>query len=99
MTVLAFDGAVLVRDTGVVAGRCHAVMGAQRLIATRLVEPRIVIEIAECGREAVGTVLERHASKREERVLLCHHDWVRADGCGWRIHDRISGPTAGSSRM
>jgi hypothetical protein len=44
-------------------------MGAQRLIAARLVELRTVIEIAKRRREAVGTVLERHAAKREERVL------------------------------
>jgi hypothetical protein len=52
-------------------------MGAQRLIAARLVEPSIVIEIAKRSREAVGTVLERHAAKRKERVLQADGDlWV-----------------------
>ncbi len=67
--MLALDGAILMRHAGVVAGRCHAVMGTQRPIAVRLVEPGIVIEIAKRRREAVGTVLERHAAEREERVL------------------------------
>jgi len=44
-------------------------MGAQRLVAACLVDPGIVIEIAERRREAVGTMLERHATEREERVL------------------------------
>jgi len=69
VAVLALDGAIFVRHPGVIAGWCHAVMGAQRLIATRLIEPSIVIEIAKCRREAVGTMLERHPAEREERVL------------------------------
>ena len=44
-------------------------MVAQRFIAARLVDPRIVIKIAERGGEAVGTVLDRYPAKREERVL------------------------------
>jgi len=33
MAMRTLDGAVLVRDTGVVAGWRHAVMGAERLVA------------------------------------------------------------------
>jgi hypothetical protein len=69
MSVLTFDGAVLVRHPGVVAGRYHLVVRAQRLIATGLVEPGIVIEIAERGRETVGAVLDRHAAERPKGVL------------------------------
>jgi hypothetical protein len=44
-------------------------MAAQSLIAARLVDPSIGIKIAERRGEAVGTVLERHPAKREQRVL------------------------------
>jgi len=63
MSVLTFDGAVLVRHPGVVAGRRHLVVRAQRLVATRLVDPGIVIEIAERRRQTVRPVLDRHAAE------------------------------------
>jgi hypothetical protein len=69
MSVLTFDGAVLVRHPGVVAGRRHLVVRAQRLVATRLVDPGIVIEIAERGGQAVGPVLNRYAAERPKGVL------------------------------
>ena len=63
------DGAVLVGNAGVVAGRRHAVVGAQRLIALSLILQGIALEIAERRREAVAAMLERRAAKRPERVL------------------------------
>jgi hypothetical protein len=60
MAVLALNGATLVRDPGIVAGWCYAVMGAQGLVATRRVDANIVIEIAERGGQAVGTMFEGH---------------------------------------
>jgi hypothetical protein len=64
MSVLTFNGAVLMRHPGVIAGWCHLVVCAQRLVATRLVDLGIVIEIAERGRQTVGAVLNRHAAER-----------------------------------
>jgi len=67
--MLTFDGAVLVRHSGIVAGRRHLVVRAQRLVAPRLVDPGIVIEIAERGGETVGAVLSGHAAERPKGVL------------------------------
>ena len=50
MTVRALDGAVLMGDAGVVAGRGHAVVTAQFLIAVGHVGAGILVEIAEGGR-------------------------------------------------
>jgi len=69
MAVLALDRAVLVRDARVVAGRGHAVMLAQRLVAAGLVGGGIAVEVAEGGREAVGAMLGRCAAKRPQGVL------------------------------
>jgi len=69
MSVLAFHGAVLVRDAGVVAGRRHAVMGAESLVTAGLVEAGVVIEIAERGGEAVKAVFARHAAQAPQGVL------------------------------
>src|SRR4051794_29475202 len=69
MAVRAFDRAVLVRHAAIVAGRLHAVMGAQRLVAARLILPRIVVEIAEGGRQAIAAMLQRCAAERPQRVL------------------------------
>jgi hypothetical protein len=41
--MLAFDGAVLVRHAGVVAGRGHPVMGTQRLVADCLVGAGVIV--------------------------------------------------------
>ena len=69
VAMLALDGAVLVRDTGVVAGRRHPVVGTQRLVATCLVGAGVIIEVAERSRQAVGPVLDRHAAERPKCVL------------------------------
>jgi hypothetical protein len=69
MSMLTFDVAVLMRHSGIVAGRRHLVVRAQRLVAPRMVDPGIVIEIAERGGETVGAVLSRHAAERPKGVL------------------------------
>ncbi len=76
MAVRAFDRTVLVRHAAIVAGRLHAVMRAQRLVAARLILPRVVVEIAEGGRQAVAAMLQRGAAERPQRILQplgqCH---------------------------
>src|SRR3981189_459902 len=69
MAVRAFDRAVLVRDAPIIAGRLHAVMRAQRLVAARLILPRVVVEIAESGRQAVAAMLQGSAAERPQRIL------------------------------
>ena len=69
VAVRALHRAVLVGEAGVVAGRRHAVMGAQRLVAAGQVVFGLPVEVAESGREAVGAVLARGAAERPERVL------------------------------
>ena len=63
-------------DAGVVAGRRHAVMGAERLVAERQILLGVGIEIAERGRQAVATMFVRHAAERPQRILqaLCQSD-------------------------
>ncbi len=69
MAVRTFDRAVLMRDAAIVAGRLHPVMGAQRVIAPGQVLARILVQVAERGREAVAAMLERRAAERPQRVL------------------------------
>jgi hypothetical protein len=69
VAVRALDRAVLVREPGVVAAGCHAVVGAQRVVAPGQVLGRVAPEVAEGGREAVAAVLARRAAERPERVL------------------------------
>src|SRR5271168_5234385 len=51
MAVGALDGAVLVADAGIVAGRRHAVVGAERFVALRQILLGVGVEIAEGRRE------------------------------------------------
>ena len=44
-------------------------LGAQGLVATRLVDASIVIEIAERGGQAVGTMFDGHPAERPKCVL------------------------------
>ena len=69
MAVRALDRTVLVRHASIVAGRLHAVMRAQRLVATRLILPRVIIKIAEGGGQAVAAMLRRGAAERPQRIL------------------------------
>ena len=51
-------------------------MSAQRLVASRLVLPRVIVEIAEGSRQAVAAVLQRGLAERPQRILQtlrqCH---------------------------
>ena len=69
MAVRAFDRTVLVRYAAIVAGQLHAVMRAQRLVATREILPRVTIEVAEGGRQAVAAMLQGSAAERPQRIL------------------------------
>src|SRR5665213_3185467 len=69
MAMRAFDRAVLVRHARIVAGRRHAVMAAQRLVARRQILLGVGAEIAERGREAVASVLLGDPAQRPQGVL------------------------------
>src|SRR4051794_6327933 len=70
MAVRAFDRAVLVRHAAIVAGRLHAVMNTQSLIAARLILPRIVVEITECRRQAAAAMQQQGAAERSAPRFL-----------------------------
>src|SRR5690348_12056553 len=71
-----FDRAVLMRQAPMVAGRLHAVMCAQCLVAPRLILPCVGVEIAEGGRETVAAMLQSGPAERPQCVLQtlrqCH---------------------------
>ena len=67
--VRALDGAVLVGDTAVVAGRDHPQVGAKFAVATGVVAGVGTVAIAEAGAEAVGAVLRRHPAAEGQGVL------------------------------
>src|ERR1700728_4877692 len=69
MTVDAFDRAVFVSDALVVAGRCHAIMGADLLVAAGEGLFFRGAEVTEGCRQAVAAMMERRAAKRPERIL------------------------------
>ena len=69
VAVRPFHRPVLVGEAGVVARRRHAVVGAERLVASGQVLLGSFIEVAEGGREAVGAVLAWGAAERPEGVL------------------------------
>jgi hypothetical protein len=64
MAVRALDRTVLVRYASIVAGRLHAVMATQRLVAPGLILPRVGVEIAEGSRQAVAAMLQRSLAER-----------------------------------
>src|SRR5438477_4758134 len=86
MAVRTFDRTVLVRYASIIAGRLHAVVRAKRLVTTRLVLPRVVVEIAEGGRQAVAAMLQRGAAERPQRVLQplgqCHKAFAAEHNMG-----------------
>src|SRR5277367_5115884 len=69
MAVGTLDRTVLVADARIVAGRRHAVIGAERLVARRQILLRLGAQIAERRRQAVGAVLFGNATERPQRVL------------------------------
>ena len=69
MAVGTFDRAVLVTDAQIVAGRRHAVMGAERLVASRQIFLGVGVQITKSGRKAVATMLFGRAAQRPQGVL------------------------------
>ena len=69
MAVRALDCAVLVGNARIVAGRPHAVMAAQLLVAAREVFLGVALEVAEGGRQTVGTMALRNPAERPQRIL------------------------------
>src|SRR3546814_8938739 len=69
MPVRALDAAVLVGDAGIVAGRRHAVMDAQGVVAAGQVLLCVPVQVAEGGRQAVGAMLARRGAQRPEGGL------------------------------
>ena len=64
-----FDRAVLMRHAAVVAGGFHAVVLAQRPVAPGHVLDRVLAQVAERRRQAVGAVLAGRAAEMPQRVL------------------------------
>ena len=58
-------------------------MRAQRLVAARLILPRVVVEIAKGGRQAVAAMLQGNTAERPERILQafgqCHEALAAED--------------------
>ena len=69
MAMRAFDRTILMRHTGIVAGRRHAVVAAERLVACRQILFGVGTEIAERGREAVASVLLWNPAQRPQSIL------------------------------
>src|SRR5579863_9772272 len=65
----ALDGAVLVRDAAVVAGRHHPEMDDKRREAPGQVFSIRQGQITEGGREAVAAMLPRNAAELAQRIL------------------------------
>jgi len=63
MSVLGFHRPVLVGLTTVVAAGVHAVVADKGIIALGHILALIGGQVAECGREAVGAVVLRHAAQ------------------------------------
>ena len=64
MAMRALDRTILMRHAGIVAGRRHAVMAAERLVARRQILLGVGGEIAERRREAVASVLLGNPAQR-----------------------------------
>lgn len=65
----AFDGAIFVRDAGVVARGRHAVVRHQILITVCQVLLRRLVEVAERRRQTVAAMFLRHAAECPQGVL------------------------------
>jgi len=63
VSVRALDRAVLVGNPGVVAGRLHPVMLAQRIISRGQISAGIGVKITERRRQAVRPVKQRCAAR------------------------------------
>nr|CAD7035100.1 hypothetical protein RP007_04297 [Rhizobium sp. P007] len=69
MTMRAFDRAVLMRDTFVVARRGHPIMGAKLIVTVCEIDPGVGIEVAECRRQAVAAMIKRRTTHGPQGIL------------------------------
>src|SRR5208282_6449024 len=69
MAMRTLDGAILVCNTQVVAGRYHIVMAHEALVASRHVLLRVAVQVAEGRREAIAAMLSRCTAKSPQRIL------------------------------
>ena len=67
--VRLFDIAVLMRQTGGVGRRLHAVVGQQRPVVLGKFMPPVAVEVTHRGGEVVGAVPFRHATDLPQTVL------------------------------
>src|ERR1700693_2289117 len=69
MSVRTFDGAILVCDTPVVAGRYHVVMAHEPLVATRQILLSGAVQVAEFRRAASAPMFARRTAERPQCIL------------------------------
>ena len=65
----ALDRTVLVRHAAIVAGRFHAVIGAQRVVPAGQVFARVLVEIAKRCRQTVAAMFARYTAQRPQGIL------------------------------
>jgi hypothetical protein len=69
MPVRALDRAILVPHAGIVAGRRHVVMGAERLVACCQILLGVGAQIVEGGRQTAAAMLLGNAAERPQGIL------------------------------
>lgn len=69
MAMGAFYRAVLMRDAFVVARRRHSIMGAKLVVSVREIDLGIGVEVAECRRKAVASMLKRRTTHGPQGIL------------------------------
>jgi len=69
MAMTGLNGAVLVRDTSVIAGGDHAVMRTKSFVALGLIPGGIAIKIAERRRKAVAAMFVWRTAERPQGIL------------------------------
>ena len=69
MAVGRLNAPVLIGHARIIAGRLHAVMPAQVIVALGEIELCVAVEILESGRQRVGPMLAWDASELPKRIL------------------------------
>ena len=87
VAVGTLDAAVLMGGAAVVAGRAHAVVLAQFLVALREIVAGGGVKVAERGRQAVGAVFLGRPSERPQRLLQAGTEG--AEGLAPQHHGRV----------